>query len=271
MELNYREKGTGEPLIILHGLYGSSDNWMNIGKKLAGSFRVFLLDQRNHGRSPHSDTHSYEAMREDLREFMDRHEIGQANILGHSMGGKTAVYFAAAYPHRIRRLIVVDIGPAAYPQLTDSNPTALNHLNITSALHNLDADSINTLQDADRALAETIPYQQVRQFLLKNLKRDKQTGRYRWLLNVEVIRNELPAIMDGLDPDQYKGSEGIASMPVLFIRGERSPYIGEKEQKDIRTLFPEARIETIEDTGHWVHAEKSKPFLKLVEHFLEQQ
>lgn len=271
MELNYREMGTGEPLIILHGLYGSSDNWMNIGKALAGSFRVFLLDQRNHGQSPHSDTHTYEAMREDLREFMDRHDLNRANILGHSMGGKTAVYFAVAYPQRIRRLIVVDIGPAAYPQLTESNSTALSHLNITNALYNLDIEHINTLREADRQLAETIPYQQVRQFLLKNLKKDKQTGQYKWLLNVGVIRHELPAIMDGLDPHQYKDSKGLSSLPVLFIRGERSPYIGEKEQKDIRTLFPGAEIETIGDAGHWVHAEKRKPFLQLVEQFLEAE
>ena len=271
MELNYRETGSGEALIILHGLYGSSDNWMNIAKELSGNFQVFLLDQRNHGQSPHSSTHRYEAMREDLREFMDRHQLEQADILGHSMGGKTAIYFAAQYPQRTRRLIVVDIGPAAYPQLTKSSPATLSHLNITNALYNLDTDQINTLRDADRQLAETIPYQQVRQFLLKNLKRDKQTGQYRWLLNIGVIRNELPAIMDGLDTNQYKDAGGITSMPVLFIRGERSPYIGEKEQNDIRTIFPDARIETIEDAGHWVHAEKRKPFLKLVEHFLEME
>ena len=108
MELNYREMGTGEPLIILHGLYGSSDNWMNIGKALAGSFRVFLLDQRNHGQSPHSDTHTYEAMREDLREIMDRHDLNQANILGHSMGGMVATRFALMYPNMSRKLVLVN-------------------------------------------------------------------------------------------------------------------------------------------------------------------
>ena len=270
MKLNYREMGAGEPLIILHGLYGSSDNWMSIGRELAGSFRVFLLDQRNHGRSPHSDTHTYEAMREDLREFMDDLQLEQATILGHSMGGKSAVYFAAAYPGRVSRMIVVDIGPAPYPQLTQSNQATLSHLNIINALYNLDLENIQTLQDADLSLSEAIPYKQVRQFLLKNLKKDKQTGQYTWLLNVETIRNELPAIMDGLDPDKYTGEQGITSMPVLFIRGERSPYIGEKEVQDIRKIFPEARIETIEDAGHWVHAERRKPFLERVQYFLKQ-
>jgi len=269
MELHYKQMGEGEPLIILHGLYGSSDNWMTIARELAASYRVFLLDQRNHGQSPHSDTHNYEALREDLKAFMDRQQLDQASILGHSMGGKAAVYFAAAYPRRINKLIVVDIGPAAYPQLTQTDPTALSHLNITSALYNLDTSKIQTLRDADRQLAEAIPYKQVRQFLLKNLKRDKQTGRYRWLLNVSAIRNQLPAIMDGLDPSQYEHSEGITSMPVLFIRGARSPYIGEKQEGEIQSIFPDARIETVEDAGHWVHAEKRKPFLKLVENFLE--
>lgn len=271
MRLNYREMGTGAPLIILHGLYGSSDNWMGIGKELAGSFRVFLLDQRNHGRSPHSNTHNYEVMREDLKEFMDRLQLEQAHLLGHSMGGKTAVYFAAAYPGRVRRMIVVDIGPAPYPQLTQSNQAALSHLNIINALYNLDLEHIHTLKDADHSLSEAIPYKQVRQFLLKNLKKDKHTGQYTWLLNVKTIRSELPAIMDGLDPEQYTGPQGIPFIPTLFIRGGRSPYIGEKQKQEIRKIFPEARIETIEDAGHWVHAEKRQPFLKLVQHFLEHQ
>lgn len=271
MELNYREMGEGEPLIILHGLYGSSDNWMNIARELAGSYRVFLPDQRNHGHSPHSETHTYEAMREDLREFMDRLQLSGAHILGHSMGGKTAIYFAAAYPGRVKKLIVVDIGPSAYPQLTGSSATALSHLNITQALYNLDTDNVHTLREADQQLAEAIPYLQVRQFLLKNLKKNKQTGRYQWLLNIGAIRNELPNIMDGLDPERYSGDTAIRSMPVLFIRGERSPYIDDRQADDIRTVFPQARIESIEDAGHWVHAEKRKPFLKLVNHFLEQE
>lgn len=271
MELNYRVMGEGEPLIILHGLYGSSDNWLNIARELAGSYRIFLPDQRNHGHSPHNDTHTYEAMREDLREFMDRHQLPGANILGHSMGGKTAIYFAAAYPERVNKLIVVDIGPSAYPQLTASSAPALSHLNITQALYNLDTEKVETLREADQQLAEAIPYLQVRQFLLKNLKRNKQTGRYQWLLNIRAIRNELPNIMDGLDPERYSGPQAIRSMPVLFIRGERSPYIGDKQKQDIHTIFPQARIETIENAGHWVHAEKRKPFLKMVNHFLEQE
>ena len=268
--MHYRQMGEGSPLIILHGLYGSSDNWLNIGKKLATSHKVYLLDQRNHGRSPHSDIHTYPAMRDDLLEFMDREGLEKATLLGHSMGGKTAVYFAVAHPERLNRLIVVDIAPTGYPQLTESNPQALTHLNITNALYNLDTSQIQTLKEADQALAESIPYKQVRQFLLKNLKRDRQTGEFKWLLNVRAIREQLSAIMDGLDPDEFNEPDRITSVPALFIKGEKSPYIQEKHFDDIRKIFPHARIETVEGAGHWVHAEKRAEFLKVAGEFLEE-
>jgi pimeloyl-ACP methyl ester carboxylesterase len=260
--------GEGSPLIILHGLYGSSDNWLNIAKKLADRHTVYLLDQRNHGRSPHSDTHTYPAMRDDLLEFMNQKGIDKATLLGHSMGGKTALYFSLAYPERVNRLIVVDIAPTGYPQLTDANPQALTHLNITNALYNLDTAKIQTLKEADQRLAESIPYMQVRQFLLKNLKRDKESGAFRWMLNVKAIRDQLPAIMDGMNPDEFDDADRIVSMPVMFIKGEKSPYIREEHFDAIRKIFPRAHIQTIEGAGHWVHAEKREEFLRVVGEFL---
>jgi len=271
MELNYREMGEGNPLIILHGLYGSSDNWLNIGRRLSENHHVYLVDQRNHGRSPHSNTHTYPAMRDDLLELMYSLGIERANLLGHSMGGKTGVYFAVSYPERVKKLVVVDIAPTGYPKLDESNPQALTHLNITNALYNLDITRIKTLKDADQALAESIPYQQVRQFLLKNLKKNKQTGQYQWLLNVSAIRDQLPAIMDGLDPEQFNEADRITSIPVMFVRGEKSPYVQEEHIRDIRKIFPQARIETVEGAGHWVHAEKTTEFLKVVRGFMEKE
>lgn len=267
MNLHYRQMGEGEALIILHGLYGSSDNWLNIAKELAGDYQVYLPDLRNHGRSPHSQNHTYPEMAGDILNFMDERGLGQAHILGHSMGGKAAIYFAVDHPERIRSLIAVDIAPTAYPQTDESNQPVLNHLNITSALCNLDPGHISTIRQADDQLAQAIPYQQVRQFLLKNLKRNKQTGQFEWLLNIEAIRNELPKIMEGLDPKAYQ-NQGITSFPILFIKGEQSPYIGEKQMEEIRTIFPHARIETIEKAGHWVHAQKRGPFIRLVKEFL---
>ena len=268
MELYYREMGRGEPLIILHGLYGSSDNWLNIGKALSETYHVYLVDQRNHGYSPHSDKHNYYVMRDDLMEFMQSQGLEKANFLGHSMGGKTALFFAVAYPDMVQRLMVVDIAPTPYQMLTETNPQALNHLNIMNALYNLDINTISTLKEADRQLADTIPYQRVRQFLLKNLKRDKD-GTFRWLLNISAIRNELPAILDGLDPENYKEKNAVFSFPVLFIKGELSEYIQPEHMDAILKIFPNADIQTIAGAGHWVHAEKREEFLETANRFLQ--
>ncbi len=270
MKLNYRLLGehNNQTIIILHGLYGSSDNWLNIGKQLAEYYRVYIMDQRNHGNSPHSDKHNYYLMRDDLYEFMENHELQKASIIGHSMGGKTAIYFALEYPELIDKLIVVDIGPGPYQSLTNTNTATLNHLNILNALYNLDLENTKTIKEADKALSETIPYKKVRQFLLKNLKRDKK-GHFQWFLNVNTLRNELPSIMDGLNIEDYPGNSFQRTpFPVLFIRGGDSEYISEKEIKDIQALFPEAEIQTINNAGHWVHAEKSVEFLKVVTDFL---
>jgi len=268
MDLFFRQMGKGEPLIILHGLYGSSDNWMNIGKVLSESYSVYLVDQRNHGHSPHSDKHNYYLMRDDLLEFMENQGIEKASILGHSMGGKTALFFAIAYPEMVQKLIIVDIAPTPYRMLTESNPHALNHLNIINALYNLNTDHISTLKDADRQLADIIPYQRVRQFLLKNLKRNKD-GTFRWLLNIKTIRNELPAILDGLHPEEHQNNNERISFPILFIKGENSDYIQEKDQETILKIFPHALIQTIEGAGHWIHAEKREKFLETVRNFLK--
>ena len=220
MELYYRKMGEGEPLIILHGLYGSSDNWMSVGKKLAGQYQVYLVDQRNHGKSPHSTKHNYYVMRDDLMEFMEKHQIDRATLLGHSMGGKTALFFAVQHPEKLKRLVVLDIAPIAYQMLTNPSSQVLNHLNILNALFNLDVENIGNIKEADDQLAQTIPYQKVRQFLLKNLKR-KDSGTFHWLLNVQALRNELPNIMAGLDPDDPNNTLTANDLPILFIKGEK--------------------------------------------------
>ncbi|MFW6101193.1 MAG: alpha/beta fold hydrolase [Bacteroidota bacterium] len=267
MDLFFRQMGDGEPLVILHGLYGSSDNWMNIGKILSDSYSVYLVDQRNHGHSPHTYKHNYPAMRDDLLEFMKKQGIEKADLIGHSMGGKTAMFFSVAYPEMVHKMIVVDIAPTPYQMLTEPNPQALNHLNIINALNNLDIAQISTIKEADNQLSGFIPYQRVRQFLLKNLKRDKD-GTFKWLLNIETLRNELPAILDGLNPDNYQSNNADISFPVLFIKGENSDYIQQKDREAILKIFPDAGIQTIAGAGHWVHAEKRTEFLQTVRQFL---
>ena len=263
MELFFRKYGQGPPLIILHGLYGSSDNWVSIGRELAKNFEVFLIDQRNHGRSPHSFDHNYQLLKEDLLEFMDKQSIKKAIIIGHSMGGKTAMFFAADYPERLSHLIVADISPKSYKSTHSSQ--LLAHSTIIKAMYNLDFYGISSRQKIDDILAKSIPENKVRQFLLKNIKRSKD-NEYSWSLNIKAIKNELINIMDSLDENQFE----ITGFPVLFIKGENSDYILEEDKKTIQHIFPFADIKTIPNTGHWLHAEQPELFLKKIKDFILQ-
>ncbi|MFO8236323.1 MAG: alpha/beta fold hydrolase [Bacteroidales bacterium] len=266
MKLNYKVIGDkGEPLIILHGLYGSSDNWMNIGQKLADKSTVYLVDQRNHGLSPHSKSHTYEDMSDDLIEFINDHNIKRANIIGHSMGGKTAIFCAVKNPEKISKLIVVDISPARYSPENSDHFHLEMHKNILNALKSLDLKNTKTIKEAESHLAQYIPYKNVRQFLLKNLKRDENKKFY-WILNIDTLYNELEKTMDGIQIDE--STKPIESIPALFIKGEYSEYIGDDDKIKIKKLFPKATITTIKNAGHWVHAEKQQEFLSVAKNFL---
>lgn len=262
MKLFFRKFGQGLPLIIIHGLYGSSDNWISIGKKLAENFEVFLIDQRNHGKSPHSTEHNYQLLKEDLREFMDNQSIEKAIIMGHSMGGKTAMFFAVDYPERVSRLIIVDISPLSYKTTKAYN--LLAHKTIISAMCNLDFRGITSRKEINDILAKSIPENRVRQFLLKNIKRSKN-NEYSWSLNIKTIKNKLANIMDGFNENQAK----ITDFPVLFIKGENSDYILDNDKKAISQFFPFAKIETIPNAGHWLHAEQSEIFLGKITDFIQ--
>jgi esterase len=269
MELHYRKMGEGSPLIILHGLYGSSDNWYSIGKVLAERYTVYLVDQRNHGRSPHSKEHTYSLMRDDLKAMMDRLGIEKAIIVGHSMGGKTSMFFAVSWPERIESLVVVDISPRSYKSLSSESPQVLSHLNIIQSLYNLDLAQIKSRTEAGRQLFTSIPDERVRQFLLKSLMRDKD-NHFSWAMNLDAIRLGLPDMMDGLPGKMIEKGEQITGFPVLFIRGELSGYIGHEDIRWINALFPAADIVTIPNAGHWVHAEQQELFLKTLIYFLDR-
>ncbi len=239
-------------LIILHGLLGSSDNWHSLGKRFGERFHILALDARNHGRSPHSDVFDYPAMASDVMEFMNQQNIRTASVLGHSMGGKTAALMALLYPDVINKLIVVDIAPRSYRDRNDQ---------IFSALHSVDITAYSFRKDIDAALSAKIADAGLRQFLMKNLGRD-QSGRFTWKMNLEVIEKNYDRINEELPRDKR------FDKPTLFLRGERSDHIQERDIPIIRQLFPAAQIMTIKNAGHWVHADAPEKFYSLVLEFL---
>lgn len=268
MKLFHRKYGTsGPPLIIVHGLYGASDNWVHIARELSESHEVFIVDQRNHGASPHSTEHNYEVMMEDLLEFMDEQQLEKSILLGHSMGGKTTMFFAERYPERVSALIVVDIAPISYHARAVTSHISGNHAKMIDAMLELNLSTLESRDEASRALATKIGSERIRMFLLKNLTRD-ENKLFKWKINLPVLRDNLSAVLDGLDIDTIRSKGGITGFPVLFISGENSDYIKAEDHMTIRMVFPTAEIVSISGSGHWVHAEKPELLVKNVRYFL---
>ncbi len=252
MDLNFKTFGRGFPLIILHGMLGSLDNWQTLGKKLAEHFMVYLVDQRNHGRSPHAESHTYPEMAEDLRAFMEANWIHEAHLIGHSMGGKTAMQLALDHPELVEKLVVVDMAPRAYEP---------GHNLIFEGLCAIDVQEAASREEADDMLAEHIPQPSIRQFLLKNLRRNGKNG-FRWKMNLEVIKREYPEILKAVT-----GKHPFPG-PALFAYGEDSDYVVPDDAPDIRALFPKAELRGIPGAGHWVHAEAPHALLEALLDFL---
>lgn len=269
MHLFSRVEGTGKPFVILHGLYGSSDNWLTIAKKLATKYQVFSIDLRNHGHSPKSDIHDFEAMRNDLAEFFEEHRIEKAILMGHSMGGKTAMSFAADYPEHIEKLIVVDIAPKDYFLLNDESQY-YQHNSILQAMLEIDLSRIENRKQAEQFLLERIDSRQVVQFLLKNLHRKKETQQFEWRVNVPVLYENLDEIIKGVNARWFDDRIPITSYPVLFIKGANSNYILPEDFPSIKRIYPEAEIVTIPDAGHWLHAEQPQLFMDAVWNFVQK-
>jgi esterase len=255
MKLHVQRLGKGFPLIILHGLYGSGDNWLTIAKNLSAICEVFLVDQRNHGQSPHSDQHNYPLLAADLLEFIDDHGLGKAVILGHSMGGKAAMWFAAQNPSRISHLIVADISPRSYTDKAGESSHSAFHRKILESMLAVDFTQVDGLGDIDRQLVNGLPDKQLRQFLLKNIEKVPGSG-YMWRLNIRGLLLNLDSLSAGLEPFLAEGKI-INQFPVLFIRGDKSHYIDEPDIVMIRQLFPNAQVVTIRNAGHWLHAEQT--------------
>jgi esterase len=253
MNLNYKSYGQGQPIIILHGLFGMLDNWQTIAKKLAENYSVFAVDQRNHGRSPHDPGMNHKVMAEDLQEFMQQQWIHKAFVLGHSMGGKTAMQLALDFPEMVEKLIVVDIGPFS---------NSGGHEVIFDALLSMDLKKIKSRKEADDFLSTKIPQFGVRQFLLKNLSGNK-AGEYFWKMNLPVIYKHYSEILAKVDVNEpFEGD-------TLFIRGGKSNYINEGDFPAFKNIFPNAQLKTIENAGHWVHADAPDQLLKTTINFLQ--
>lgn len=251
MKLFYREYGQGQPMIILHGLMGSSDNWLPQAKMLGEHYHVWVVDQRNHGQSPHSTEFNYHVLSNDILDFIQEHGIEKPVIIGHSMGGKAAMNFALAHPDKLEKLIIVDIAPKAYD---------VRHDHIVEGLKTVPIDSVQSRQEANDALAPHISSEAVRQFLLKNLMR-KPEGGFGWRINLPVIDQSLEMISGGLVND------GVFEKKTLFIRGSKSDYILDDDREAMKKIFPNSTLVTME-TGHWVQAEKPEEFVQVVLSFL---
>ncbi len=250
MKLYYRESGQGKPLIILHGLFGSSDNWFTLAKTFSQQFKVYLVDQRNHGQSPRDEEMNYESLAEDLHDFVIEHGIDRPAVIGHSMGGKAVMNFAVRYPELIGKMVVVDIVPKAYP---------VHHGAILEGLKAIPLQTIASRAEADALLATYVPELDVRQFLLKNLSRT--TEGFVWKINLEAITRNIESLgADMIYSGKHDGS-------CLFIRGEKSNYYSPGDEQRIKAIFPNAEFATM-NTGHWVQAEKPEEFAQIVLKYL---
>ncbi len=270
MKLFHKKFGEGKPLIILHGLFGMSDNWTTLAKQFAeNGFVCYLVDQRNHGRSGHSDEFNYTVMSDDLLELMLYENLLSADLIGHSMGGKTAMFFAVDHPQRTGKLVVVDISPRYYSPLHDG---------VIAALKSIALDTITSRKEADEQLSLSLHDEATVQFLLKNLYWREGTGaegqgttgsetgeaekKLAWRFNLQSIEENIDAVGAAL-PDAVHFDK-----PTLFIRGEKSGYVTSEDEPLIKKHFPKALIKTIPNAGHWVHAENPQGFMEATLDFL---
>jgi pimeloyl-ACP methyl ester carboxylesterase len=266
VELNYKEFGQGEPVIILHGLFGTLDNWQTIAKSLSAHFSVFLVDLRNHGRSPHTEgVFDYHILADDIAHFMQQNWIYEACVIGHSMGGKVAMQLALSYPDLVKKLVIIDIAAKTYPSGHDEIFEALFSINLTTLTDRKEAEA-HLMQQLNNDIGTV-------QFLLKNLSRKSasvpisdddrniKSAGFEWKMNLHNIYTNYPNILKNVEGSPF-------DKKALFIRGGSSNYVQDKDLEQIKHLFPNAVLETIEGAGHWVHADKPKELLDVITSFL---
>lgn len=257
LHLNSRRfSATGKPLIILHGLFGSLNNWNWQSRELARDFAVTALDLRNHGGSPHRADMDYASMAADVLAYLDANGIDSCYLLGHSMGGKVGMQLALTHPHRVERLLVADIAPVDYTRQRGA------HENVFDGLEAIDLNRLESRAEADRVLAEYVEEEPLRQFLLANLTRN-DAGEFQWRFNLAALKRNYNKL-------RQKPGAGEFDKPVLFVKGADSHYIGEEHRETILSRFPQAQVKVIMGAGHWVHADKPKTFHKIARDFFLQ-
>jgi len=263
MKLSFTKLGKGNPIIIIHGLYGSKDNWHSIGKILSSSYSVYLIDQRNHGDSPHSENHDFNLMSDDVFQFINDHKLHKVTIIGHSMGGRTALFFSKKYSKRLNKLIIIDVSPFSSLNSAKTNEYIKLHAHIINSLLSLNVSYIKTRNEAEQYLKKYIESKNTRQFLLKNLIR-KKDNTFNWKLNLIALKNNLREIFEGFNPCE----EININIPTLFIKGEKSKYIEQDDIDLIKKSFSNYKIKEIKSAGHWVHAEQPKKLTQAILDFL---
>lgn len=253
MKLFFRRYGQGFPVIILHGLFGLSDNWVSFGRRLAADFDVIIPDLRNHGQSPHDPVLNYKILAGDVQELIQDLSLTEYFVIGHSMGGKTSVQLTVNCPEKLKKLVVVDIG-------VGESPSSLQTRDLITAMMTVDFSRIKSRSEVDRILREQVPDLRLRQFLLKNIHYTGN-GSMDWRFNLSAILENLDQIFESVEP------RTPVHVPALFIRGALSDYIRDEEIAGIRKCFPEAQFKTIENAGHWVHADAPEEFYSVVWEF----
>jgi esterase len=254
MKLFFRKYGAGPPLIILHGLYGSSDNWVTIAKNISNRYTVYLPDQRNHGNSPHDDRHDYESLSEDIFELVTDLGLKNFTLAGHSMGGKVAMMFASRWPDMLNGMLIADISP-----FTDDKRRATamyENLTILRAILDIDLSKASSRNEVESALEPHIQSEKVRELIMKNLRRNNLNN-FEWKFNVKAFLNNLDKIVDGV-PFQRVGNQQIMGFPVVFLKGENSDYILADELTAITRIFRAAELKTFINAGHWLQADNPK-------------
>jgi len=265
MKLFFRKYGKGPALVILHGLFGSSDNWVSIAKAVSGHFTVYLPDQRNHGLSPHSLVHDYDSMSSDLLETVDWLGIGRFFLAGHSMGGKTAVGFACRWPERLNGLLVADISP--FTAQNGNSEAVSNHLAILKTILSLNPGHFKSRIEADEVISRTIPEERLRGLILKNLQR-KDNESYSWKLNASSLLNNFDKILEGVDPGKC-GSSPITGFPVFFLHSEKSGYLPKKDFRQIMEIFPATEFISVPGAGHWIQVDNPEAVIKALLGFID--
>lgn len=250
-------------ILILHGLYGCADSWLNVGKSLSTNYCVHLLDLRNHGNSFHSDRFDYESMVDDIKNYTSFHGLNKFNIIGHSMGGKVTMSFANKYPECLDNIIIADISPRPYKSLNNNEPNTNFHLNLISNIKNLDISEIKNFSEIEVNLNNY--NKNIKNLILKNLK--KEAGKLIWKINVDSIFKNINNIFDGLDIEKH--IENKIKTRCLFLKATNSEYICDIDRKIIDFIFSDSIVVDIPKAGHWLHIDQTEIVINEIQKFLD--